>query len=394
VSYAVEFVRQFVLLAWQMGPYLLLGFVVAGFLQVFIPKGWVYRQLGANSAWSVVKAAFLGAPLPLCSCGVLPVAASLKRSGASRSSIVAFLVATPVTGVDSILATYALMGGFMATVRPLAGVGIALAAGFALLAASVRAGSEPGKQDGGVSGGPAPAGGGGETAAGSAERPGFLSGTADAFRYAFGDLLAGIAGPMLVGLALGALIALVVPADFIAESVGTGFLSYLAMVGIGIPLYVCATGSIPIAAALMAKGLSAGAALAFLIAGPATNTVAMAVAKDLVGKKGAIVYLMTILVGSLGLAVLVDSTAGWMGVPITQVVAQHVHEAQPGLVEILSGYAILGLSGWHLLAPAGRKLAGRLKVGGPKEAPPLEMTSPAPSASCRHCAERRERGEG
>ncbi|MBM4352338.1 MAG: permease [Deltaproteobacteria bacterium] len=336
---------QFLLLTEQMAPYLLLGFMVAGLLHVFVPRRWVFRQLGRRSAWAVIKGALLGAPLPLCSCGVLPVAASLRKSGASPPAVLSFLIATPVTGVDSVLATYALMGGFLATVRPVASVVLAIAAGLVLLL-SGKSGEEAGTSQ--------------ETPQETAAPPSLPSRLVAAVRYAFVDLFRGIAGSMLLGLAAGAAIAAFVPADLVTRLGVGGVLSYLLMVAIGVPLYVCATGSIPIAAALLAKGLSPGAALAFLLAGPATNTVAIAVSRTLVGRRGTLVYLACIVVGSVLAAAGTDALAVLVGYSWEAATLHHHHAQEgPGLLFRLSGFALLGLAAWHITAP--RVTAWRLK---------------------------------
>jgi uncharacterized protein len=334
---ATQFFSEFMLLSQQMGPYLLLGFAVAGLLHVFVPAAMIYRHLGSHSVGAVLRGAVFGAPLPLCSCGVIPVAASLKRGGASPPAVLSFLIATPVTGIDSILATYSLLGGFLAIVRPVASVFIAVMSGLILLlvlrreAAARPEGSKVNLQ--------------------ATARPVFRDLPArlkSAFDYAFFELLAGIAGSVLAGLAIGAAISVFVPPSLVTGWLGSGWLVYFIMVAIGTPLYVCATGSIPIAAALMAKGLSPGAAMVFLLAGPATNTVAIAVGRELVGKRGVVIYLVTIIVGSVVAGIAVDQLAALVGA--TGGAAFHHHETSPGPVGIVAGYAMLGMLAYHLAA--------------------------------------------
>jgi uncharacterized membrane protein YraQ (UPF0718 family)/copper chaperone CopZ len=371
-----EFLGQVLSLAADMAPYLFLGFLVAGLLHVFVPQQWVYRQLGPATPGSVLKAALLGAPLPLCSCGVIPVAASLKRSGASKPAILSFLISTPVTGVDSMLATYAMMGSFMAIVRPLAGTAVALLAGFLMLA---------------VPGGDA------RNSAPEAPLPHQPSAVPalparllSAVRFGFVELLSGISRALLVGLGLGAAIAVFVPQSLLADVADNRLLSYLLMIAIGTPLYVCATGSIPIAAALMLKGLSPGAALAFLLAGPATNTVTIAVTRDLVGRRGLVVYLLAIVLGSLGLAVLTDLATDWLALPAA-LSAQHHHDhTQSGQAawHAWSGYLLLGVCAWY----AGRDLLSRMarsvraRLAPAQQRPVLSFA--VPSATCSSCAQK------
>ena len=349
-----------------MAPYLLLGFGVAGLLHVFIPEHWVYRQLGRRSLWSVVKGALLGAPLPLCSCGVLPVAATLRKSGASPPAVLSFLISTPVTGVDSILATYALLGGFLAVVRPVASVAIALVAG-AMMLWVTRADEVPA----------APL-----SLPATGVRLSLVGRLLKSVDYAFNELLAGIARSVVLGLAIGAAISLFVPADLVARFTGMTWVTYVGMVLIGTPLYVCATGSIPIAAALLAKGLSPGAALAFLLAGPATNAVAIAVARDLVGKRGLAVYLGTIIFGTIAVGWGTDLLAGWLGYAGGEAGPHHHHHAaELSSLVWLSGYLLLALLGYHLLVPVGRKAlaAWRRRQGAPA------AVLAVPDMTCQKC---------
>ncbi len=294
------------------------------------------------------------------------MAASLKKSGASPPAVLSFLVATPVTGVDSILATYALLGGFLAVVRPVASVAIALVAGIMMLFVT--------RDD------PLPAAPLAPTV-GSNRGP-LVKRLWKATDYAFNELLAGIAGSVLLGLFVGSGIGLFIPADLVARFTGMTWVTYVGMVLVGTPLYVCATGSIPIAAALLAKGLSPGAALAFLLAGPATNAVAIAVARDLVGKRGLAVYLGTIIVGTIALGWGTDLLAGWLGYAGSEAAAHHHHMAEPTTLVWLSGYLLLGLLGYQLVAPVVRKTvaARRRQRGVP------EVALAVPGMTCQNCA--------
>lgn len=370
---ASQLLSEFLLLSQQMGPYLLLGFAVAGLLHVFVPETLIHRHLGSHCAGAVLRGAVFGAPLPLCSCGVIPVAASLKRGGASPPAVLSFLIATPVTGIDSILATYSLLGGFLAIVRPIASVFIAVLSGLILLLV-LRKEVVAGR-------------GGGQSKLEAATRPLFRDLPArlkGAVHYAFFELLAGIAGSVLIGLAVGAAISVFVPPSLVTGWLGRGWLVYFVMVAISTPLYVCATGSIPIAAALMAKGLSPGAAMVFLLAGPATNTVAIAVGRDLVGKRGVVVYLVTIIIGSVVAGIAVDQLAALIGASGGE--AFHHHESPPGPVGIVTGYAMLGMLAYHLAAPWIRRLRTMRSSGAEAGARPDEVVLAVPSATCNRCA--------
>lgn len=370
MEYFRTFLEQVLFLTQQMSVYLLLGFLVAGLLHVFVKREWIHAQLGANSKLAVVKAVFLGAPLPLCSCGVIPVAASLKKAGASPAAILAFLIATPVTGVDSMLATYALMGTFIAIVRPAASIVIALGAGFILLAVTVSTGESqesPTSQP---------------TAGAGISLPRKLL---KAVRYGLDELLSGIARPVVVGLLVGGAIATFVPAHFINHYVGSGPLAYAAMVLLATPLYVCATGSIPIAAALMAKGLSPGAALAFLLAGPATNTVTIAVAKDIIGKKGTVVYLVVLMAGTFALAAGTDWLATVLQVDTGAALAQHHHAEGTSLLFRVAGWLTLGLLAWHLVSPHARRLLDSYRERQSMTASGAQAVMRVPDATCKNC---------
>ena len=278
----------------RISPFLLLGFVISGVLHLFINSDFVVRNLGSGKS-SILKAVLLGVPLPVCSCGVIPIAASLKRQGAGRASILAFLYSTPVTGVDSILVTYALLGISFAIFRPLAAFvgGILLG----LVALKFSHGSQ--------------------TVAMERHhlRETGCSRLKGAFSYAFIYLPGEIGKWILIGVLLGGTVNVLIPQK-ISGYLSNPYLVYPAVLLISLPLYVCATGSVPVAAALIAKGLSPGAALAFLITGPATNTVTVTfVLKDL-GKKFAALYLAGIVTTSIAFGLAFDGIIRIFGIEV------------------------------------------------------------------------------
>jgi uncharacterized membrane protein YraQ (UPF0718 family)/copper chaperone CopZ len=283
----------------EMAPYLLFGFLAAGALSVLVSSETVERHLGGGGAGPVVKATLFGVPLPLCSCGVIPVAASLRRRGASRGATAAFLLSVPQTGVDSVFVTLSLLGPVFAIFRPLA----ALVSGVLGGGVVSLMGSENGE-------------GSGDEAdchdSCAVPEPTGRGRVARALRYGLVTLPSDIAGPMLAGLLIAGVIAAVVPTDYFARLLGTGIGVKLIMMVIGIPVYVCATASVPIAAVLVAKGVSPGAALVFLMTGPATNAAAIAIVWKLLGRRTAIVYLLVVALLSLGFGTLLDAifTAG------------------------------------------------------------------------------------
>ncbi|MCX5648201.1 MAG: permease, partial [Planctomycetota bacterium] len=242
------------------GLYVVIGLLAAGLVHVFVSRAFLTRHLGGRGFWPVVKAALVGAPLPLCSCSVLPTAFALRERGAGRGATVSFLISTPETSFDSIAVTWALMGPLMAIVRPVAAVLTALGAGFA---EAIRGRHEPEPAP------PAPAcphcaSDDGE----HVETPGRLRRFWQFVVFEMSDEI----GPTLaLGLLLAGLVAAFVPNDFFTTYLGNRWASMGIMLLVGLPLYVCATASTPLAAAFMLKGLNPGAALVFLLVGPATN---------------------------------------------------------------------------------------------------------------------------
>ncbi len=310
----------------QSGPFLLVGFLIAGFLEVLVPRGWIQRHLGGRGLGPVGRAALVGAPVPLCSCSVLPTAAQLRREGASPGATTSFLIATPETGVDSVGITYALMDPMMTVARPLAAIATAVGAGLAVDATGQDPPLEPvesccEEHDHGT----------------QAPERGRL---ARAFTYAYGSLMADLAPWFVVGFALAAAITLAIPTDFFGGTIPGGMPAMLLMLAAGIPLYVCATASTPIAAALMAKGLEPGPALVFLLAGPATNVATLGVVRGLLGGRNLWIYLGSIAGCSLLAGALVQLLYPWLGLePRVFLADDHGHQ---GPLPAICG-AILGL---------------------------------------------------
>lgn len=284
------------ILLGEMAPYLLFGFLVAGLLSVFVSPEWVEEHLGRRGWMQVGKASLFGVPLPLCSCGVLPVGASLRRHGASKGATTAFLLSTPQTGVDSIAVTWALLGPVVAVIRPLAAFGTGILGGL-LVEAVDRDDSPPAEADTSC----------GETCCSpTAREPALIR----ALRYGFITLPRDIGRALLLGLILSGVIAAFLGPQHVEAVFGGGWLPYIVAMVVGIPLYVCATASTPIAASLIGAGLSPGAALVFLISGPATNVASLTTLTRVLGSKAVALYLATVAVGSLATGVLVDALIG------------------------------------------------------------------------------------
>ncbi len=314
-------------------PYILFGFLAAGFLYVFFPEEKVQSLLGRKSLGSVIKASLLGIPLPLCSCGVVPAAIALRRRGASRGATASFLISTPETGMESIALTYGLLGPFMAIVRPLAAFITSTVAG-ALINTVDKAVEEPP---------PAPACSGCSGSAPSDKKnSSWMAKTAEAMRYVFTDLLGDIGHWLLLGIVFSGLILAFLPEGFLEENLGSDWATMLLMLVIGLPLYICASASTPVAAALMLKGVSPGAALVLLMVGPATNISTMFVVSREMGKKSAVIYVATIIVCSLLIAIAVDLLVANFGLNI-EVVFSPEHHIIPVWLGILSTVILLGL---------------------------------------------------
>lgn len=275
----------------EMSPYLLLGFLLAGLMRAFVPTHLYHRYLGRPNFRSVVNAMLLSLPVPLCSCGVIPTAMSLYRQGASKGASVSFLIATPQTGVDSIIATYSLMGLPFALMRPLVAIVTSLLGGqlvnwFDTPAAPATPVAAPNEEPD--------------------RRLGFGARIRQALNYAFVEMMQDIGRWLVLGLVIAGLITAWVPDSVFSVLADNTLLSILVVLACAVPMYLCATGSIPIAVALMLKGLSPGTALVLLMAGPAVNVASMLVVRKVMGLRTLLLYLLSIVGGAVGFALAID----------------------------------------------------------------------------------------
>jgi uncharacterized membrane protein YraQ (UPF0718 family)/copper chaperone CopZ len=282
-------IQNFLLNCWnvlgQMSPYLLLGFLISGILSVFISPEWVEKHLGSGKFGAIVKATLFGIPLPLCSCGVIPVAASLRKHGASKGATTSFLLSTPQTGVDSILATWGLLGGVFAIFRPIAALITGLIGGTLVWLLDVDFTTRTDKES--------------ENAPQNQLISGFAAKAKAAISYGFISLPGEIAKALAVGILIAGIISTFVTGNILDQYLGNYYLTMLVMLIVGVPLYVCSTSSIPIALGFIHLGASPGAALVFLISGPATNAAAISVVWNILGKRSTVIYLATVVFGSL-----------------------------------------------------------------------------------------------
>lgn len=309
----------------EMSPYLIFGFLVAGVLSVVIQPELVERHLGGRGIWQVVKASLFGVPLPLCSCGVIPVAASLRRHGAGSGATTSFLISTPQTGVDSIMVTLSLLGPVFAVFRPLVSFVSGLLGGSFVTYFGSRDGSDADR-------GPQCMG---ECCAVNRGRNGFLQ----VFRYGFVTLPRDLNRALIIGVVLAGVISAVVPDDYFSSILGGGIVSMLVMMVVGIPVYVCATASVPIAAALIAKGVSPGAALVFLMTGPATNAATFTTVWKIMGRRTAGIYLGTVAGASIVAGLLLDYFFSYgAGVSVSS-----MPWLVPGIVKTSGAVLLLGI---------------------------------------------------
>lgn len=303
-------VQQIFLECWwilvESAPYVLFGFLAAGVLKAFLPETAIARHLGKNSLGSVIKASLFGIPLPLCSCGVIAAAVGLRKQGASKGASAAFLVSVPETGIDSIAITWALLDPLMTVIRPIAAFLTATVTGVLI---NLLPDNAPPQQNAECS-----------TVTCCAQKeivlPSAWKRLLDGIGYAFGGLLKDIGRWLLFGIAVAGVIAWLVPDDFFVRYAGNEFLSMMLMLAIGIPLYICASASTPVAAALVLKGLSPGAALVFLLAGPATNAATITIVGRFWGKRATAMYVASIAVCSLFAGWLTNRLYAWSGADI------------------------------------------------------------------------------
>ena len=308
-----------------MAPYLLLGFFVAGVLGAFVPVSFIETHLGKRGLWQIVKASLLGVPIPLCSCSVIPVAASLRKHGATKGATISFLASTPQTGVDSIAATWGLLGPLFAFFRTV----IAFITG-CICGITVEAFTPPAEESGN--------GCDDEHCPSCSPKKGVHQ-WKQVFAYGFGTLPREIGRALLLGIVISGLLGALVPADFFTQYLRSEWLSMIVVMGIGIPLYVCSTGSIPIALAMLGMGLSPGAALVFLVTGPATNAATIATVLQTMGRRAVTIYLATLAICALA--------AGWLlnRIITADVIFEHIeqHTAGAGRFEQICALILTGL---------------------------------------------------
>lgn len=344
-----EFFSHLTSLTLEMAPWLVFGLLIAGLIKSWVPEERVIRWLGGQGMGPVIRGAIIGAPLPLCSCSVIPMAIGLRRKGASPSSTVSFLVSTPETGVDSIALTWSMLGPFMTIARPVGAILSAMVAGFLTLLVErhLPAGTIPAPTvvkpscDGGCgcSGKSAPA----------PEKKTLFARTRSGIDYALNDLWDDLALWLLAGILITAAVTTWIPSGFLTEYTQAGWLAMILIVLTSMPIYVCATASTPMAAAMLYSGISPGMTLAFLLAGPATNLAPLGIIRRELGGWVLTAYLSGIFLSAVGLGLLTDQVAGIMGwIPVIE--PGKMEEWMPEWLAQGSAGLLIGLTlrtAWH-----------------------------------------------
>lgn len=349
----------------EMAPYLILGFLIAGILHAFVPQTLYRKWLAGDDVKSVLLSLLFGIPLPLCSCGVIPTAVSMRKEGASRGATTAFLIGTPQTGVDSIAATYSVLGLPFAILRPVAALVTGLFGG--IITNRFADGDSPQSDSA-------------ECQVPAARDRSFAGRCRAALEYGFSEMIQDIGRWLIIGLVLAGLITAFVPDGFFVSLADQPLLNMLLVLVIAVPMYVCATGSIPIAAALMLKGLSPGAALVFLMAGPATNMASLLVMGKTLGRRQTIIYLVSIIAGAIAFGMCADylMPREWFTGRLMSDIHSHCHHTEGTAVpwwQIASGIVLGALLTRAMI----------LRFGSKKTQKTNKMKFKVTGMMCNHC---------
>lgn len=338
--------------------YILFGLFVSGVMSCFIDAAYVARHLGESRFLSIIKAALFGIPLPICSCGVIPTGVALRKQGANKGAVIAFLISTPESGVDSMAITYALLDPIMTIARPVAALITAIVAGITenilghnsnssttsnVQAATDRACHVDGCCDGAAC----------ETIEHRRHHT-FAEKVFAGARYAFSEVWSDLAGWFFLGVLCAGIITAAIPSEFIGQHLGHGISAMLLVLAISIPLYICASASTPIAAALILKGASPGVALVFLLAGPATNIASLTMLLGTFGKRTTSVYLTAIALLSILSGLIVDQIYSSLGLSASALIGQAA-DFMPYNLQLGGAAVLLILSGAAFYRRGGRK---------------------------------------
>ena len=334
---------------WQLfilsAPWLLLGLFIAGVINVYLPERFLVKHLGKEGLLTTIKAALIGAPMPLCSCGVIPAALGLRRAGASKSATTAFLVSTPETGVDSISVSYVLLGPFMAIIRPIAAISSAIVAGVLVGSdksekAKHKDSPEKNEHASSTKGTASCCGSKKDKTEQATESNSLSHGQKliKALSFSCTKLLEDTAKWLMLGLFFAALVQTYVPTDFFTQW-GQGLLAMVVVILISIPMYICATASTPIAAGLLLSGVSPGAVLVFMLAGPATNIATLGVVASELGKRAVAAYLIGVIGVALLFGLLTDFLVIHYGFEVSPLLGEQ-HEVLPHWFGLLTAIVL------------------------------------------------------
>lgn len=339
MKFAVEFANNFLILLDAMAIYILVGLLIAGILKQLVPDDFVIKHLGKGSTSSVLKATLFGIPLPVCSCSVIPLAQGLRKEGASKGAVQSFLISTPITGVDSILATFSFFGLVFTLFRVISSVIIAIIVG---LVQNFVEKEEVNKPKGFTT--TQACGCSNSSCSTTQEKKKFS--IKNAFSYAYKTLFLDMVKPLFIGLLLGAVFTTFTPKEYTSLLFENQILTYIVIMIFAMPLYVCATASLPIAAAFILQGMSGGAAFIFLTAGPATSAITMSVVYKTLGKTSLIVYVSTIAILSFIFAFIYDFA--FANINIINF-SNNIEEST--LVSQIASFIMLALMSYYLIKP-------------------------------------------
>jgi uncharacterized membrane protein YraQ (UPF0718 family)/copper chaperone CopZ len=371
----IDFLAQIWIVFVEMSPYLLLGISFVAILDLFISKSFITKQVGTNNLASIIKTAIFGIPLPLCSCGVVPTSVYLEKSGASKPSVVSFLISTPQTGIDSIVATYGMLGPVFAVFRPVAAFIMGIVGGIVTYFFQ-KNGKDAKTKKINLNLVEIPLENKGKN---------FWTKAKKSLRYAFIEFIDDISTQFLVGLIIAGAISFFLPNDFFASVFkGNEVVGMAVVILFAIPMYVCATASIPIAMSLMMKGFSPGIAYVFLVAGPVTNAASLSILSKVLGKKLLVVYVSTVIILAVLFGVLLNWIFSVTGIdPHSQMnhIHLHNHSAAFSIWDYIFAlfFLILLLSSYY------RKLYNKFKGVKMSEAWKISGIYKIEGMTCNHC---------
>ena len=272
-----------------MAPYLFIGLMFAGFLHVAFTNNFIVKHLGAHSTFSIIKAALLGVPLPICSCGVIPMALFLRKSNATKGAVMSFLISAPQTGIDSIIATYGLLGPVFAVFRPIVALLVGILGGLI-----ISISEKPKKQLNNILNNSCKI-----CSKTDQHKHSIIEKLKAMLSYSYVSFLDDISLQLIIGIIISGLIGFFIPHNFFSDHINNNFLTMLLMIIVCIPMYVCATASIPIALSLIVKGISPGVAFVFLVVGPATNISTIILITSAMGKRFTFIYLSVMIISAI-----------------------------------------------------------------------------------------------